>query len=237
MSHTKKLPGADFLNDAGLNLHHVFDLDDLPADMVTDLRPNADERQLLLFGHGGRRLWEYVQARGIHTQNPIDDYSIQIANEWLSRALPTCHVRIVFPGTQRTGLQRLGALAGWHHASPFMIGINVRWGSWFAYRVVMLADTHLPVSVSHDQGHPCVTCKTKFCVRACPVDALSGDNFDLARCNSSRLAADSRCMFSCVARSACPVGAEHRYDDSLIRHSASYSYATISAANRDPVAD
>ena len=62
------LPALDFLMNTGLNRQHVFNLADLPAELVASLQPAAHERQLILFGHAGRRLWECVQADGIRSR-------------------------------------------------------------------------------------------------------------------------------------------------------------------------
>ncbi|MBS1209937.1 MAG: hypothetical protein H6R19_2335 [Proteobacteria bacterium] len=231
------LPAAGFLNDAGLNRQHVFNLADLPADLVAPLTPAAHERQLILFGHAGRRLWECVQAEGIRTDHPIDEYSVRTVESWLAQTLPTARARFVFPQhSQHIGLQRLGTIAGWHHPSPFMVGIDAVWGSWFAYRVVILTDTALPASLPVDNGYPCAHCADKPCITACPAHALAGGTFNLKACNTGRLAADSACALGCSARRACPVGAEHRYEDSQIRHSAAGSLAMI-RRYQDPAAD
>ncbi|TXT41158.1 MAG: hypothetical protein FD135_617 [Comamonadaceae bacterium] len=227
MNSSPSLPLVDVLNDAGLNRQHVFDLAALPADLVAPLEPAPHERQLILFGHAGRRLWECVQAEGIHSAHPIDEYSVRTVARWLEQALPLARSRQVFPGAQRIGLQRLGAIAGWHRAAPFMVGIDSVWGSWFAYRVAILTDTTLPASAPVDNGYPCDSCVDKPCITACPAGALVSGRFNLAACNAGRLAADSNCALGCLARSACPVGAEHRYDDSQIRHSAAGSLAAI----------
>ena len=227
MNPSPLLPLADVLNHAGLNRQHVFDLAALPADLVAPLEPATHERQLILFSHAGRRLWECVQAEGIHSAHPIDEYSVRTVQSWLMQALPQARSRRVFPGTQPIGLQRLGAIAGWHRAAPFMVGIDSVWGSWFAYRVAILTDTALPASPPIDNGYPCDNCVDKPCISACPAGALASGSFNLAACNAGRLATDSHCALACLARNACPVGAEHRYDESQIRHSAAGSLATI----------
>jgi len=227
MPSSTDLPLAHVLDHAGLNRQHVFDLAALPTDLVAPLAPAPHDTQLILFGHAGRRLWECVQAEGIRTAHPIDEYSVRTVQAWLAQALPEARSRVVFPGTHPIGLQRLGALAGWHHASPFMVGIDAVWGSWFAYRAAILTDTALPVSPVADHGHPCQTCVDKPCITACPAGALNGGRFDLKACNAGRLATGSGCALGCTARHACPVGAEHRYEDSQIRHSAAGSLAYI----------
>lgn len=233
------LPALDLLMNAGLNRQHVFNLADLPAELVAPLQPAAHERQLILFSHAGRRLWECVQAEGIRSEHPIDEYSVRTVERWLAQTLPAARARFVFPqslGSQRIGLQRLGKIAGWHQPAPFMVGIDAVWGSWFAYRAAILTDTDLPASAPVDNGYPCKRCHDKPCIAACPANALAGGTFNLAACNAGRLAPDSACALGCTARSACPVGAEHRYDDSQIRHSAAGSLAAIRRYQKTPSA-
>ena len=91
------IPLPSLLDNAGLNRQHVFNLADLPADVLAPLDVAPHERQLILFGHAGRRLWERVQAEGIHTQHPIDAYSVRTVRAWLQQALPQAQVRFVFP--------------------------------------------------------------------------------------------------------------------------------------------
>ena len=45
------LPRHALLDDAGLNRQHVFNLADLPADLLAPLDLRPGETQLLLFGH------------------------------------------------------------------------------------------------------------------------------------------------------------------------------------------
>lgn len=241
-----ELPLKTLLDDAGLNRQHVFDLQQLPADLVASLGIEAHERQLILLGHAGRRLWERVLAEARHCAHPIDDYSVRVADRWLAEAAPGARCRFVYPKGQpgglpdgrHVGLQRLGTLAGWHHASPFMVGVDARWGSWFAYRVAILTDTALAASPVEDHGHPCKTCTAKPCISACPAHALDSGVMDMSACHRHRLLPDSPCATACLARQACPVGAAHRYEQSQIRHSSAGSLEAIrrfhASANRGP---
>ena len=226
---TRPLPDVAFLDQAGLNRQHVFNLADLPADLLAPLGVLPHERQLILFGHAGRRLWECVQAEGLDSKHPIDEYSLRTVERWLAQALPAARARFVFPlpAHQPIGLQRLGSLAGWHRASPFMVGIDSVWGSWFAYRAVILLDSDLPLTAPVDNGYPCASCTAKPCITACPAGALAGGSFNFALCSDWRLREGSACSHGCLARRACPAGAEHRYEDAQIRHSYGYSLAAI----------
>jgi hypothetical protein len=226
MSECPALP-ADFLDSAGLNRQHVFDLDALPADLAGRLDIRAGERQLILFGHGGRRLWECVQASGIGGDNPIDDYSMRTVAQWFAGYLPDRRYRFLFPGDQPIGLQALGELAGWHQPSPIMVGVDREWGSWYAYRAVAIADTDLQPSAALAKRSACPTCQGQPCIAACPAGALRDGRFDLETCSRFRLQPDSPCSHGCLARQACPVGSEHRYETAQIEHSYSRSLAVI----------
>jgi hypothetical protein len=220
------------LDEAGLNRQHVFDLSQLPLELLAPVCVEQHERQLILFAHAGRRLWERVQAEmTLHSAHPIDEYSMRTVGDWMAQAAPGARFRFVYPRGlppgQHVGLQSLGALAGWHHASPFMVGVDAQWGSWFAYRAAILTDTNLPASPRQDHGHPCLECDTKPCIRACPPRALDGGSMKAPACHQHRLSENSSCALGCLARQACPVGAEHRYDPSQIRHSSAGSLAAI----------
>lgn len=219
------------LDEAGLNLRAVFAIEQLPAALRTDLRRRFDldgrYRQLILFGHGGKRLWQAVQTAGLASADPIDDFSVVTVDRWLASELPSHSYRILYPGGQSPGLQMLGQLAGWHHATPFMVGINETWGSWYAYRVLLLADTDLPQTPPLTAPSPCAHCADQPCRPACPAQALAVDGFNLAKCIAYRQQPTSACRTRCVARLACPVGAEHCYDDEQTRHCYSLSLRDI----------
>lgn len=210
---------AAVLDRCGLNRQHIFELAELSAEVSATLGETAPYRQLILIGHGGKTLWECVKAARIAGANPIDDYSVQALEQCFAKHLPANRYRIIFPGNHPVGLQQLGKLAGWHQPSPFMVGIDTEWGSWFAYRAALLTDTDFSPFLPVDRSSPCTTCQEKPCIGACPANALDGGDFSLQKCIAYRRRAGSKCQFTCLARVDCPVGAEHRYDDEQLRHS------------------
>jgi epoxyqueuosine reductase len=226
MSERPPFPAA-FLDAAGINRQHVFDLATLPDEVRATLGDTTDYRQLILLGHGGRRLWECVQASGIGGEHPIDDYCVQTIGRWFAECLPGVRFRLIYPGDTPVGLQALGKLAGWHHAAPFMLGIDGEWGSWFAYRAVALANSRFWPFFAADRSNPCLSCPEQPCIAACPADAMAGGQFSLTHCAGHRLQAGSGCAHGCFARSACPVGAEHRYADDQMRHVYAQSLAML----------
>ena len=225
------MSAVDFsaLNAAGLNLQAVFDLAALPAQMRAQLDPANRYRQLILIGHGGRSLWEKLKAAGLSSEHPIDEFTTATVEAWFTAQRPGVSHALVYPGEGPVGLQALGRLAGWHHESPFRVGVNADWGSWFAYRAVVLADTDLPVTVPMSGESPCLSCTDQPCITACPAGALNAPEFSLHKCIAYRKQPESRCRITCVARTTCPVRPEHRYDDAQIAHSYSRSMAMIEA--------
>ncbi len=210
------------LNGAGLNRQAVFNIDDLPSDMAACVRascPSASGyRQLLLIGHAGRQLWKSMKAAGVHSEHPVDDFTVQVVREWFARCQPQNTYEIIYPGTHLIGLQRLGQLAGWHHATPFMVGIDREWGTWYAYRAVVLADTRFEPTVPLKTAAPCHHCEHKACIATCPGAALDDGQLNLGKCVAYRKRAESHCKATCLARVICPVGSQHRYDDEQMHH-------------------
>lgn len=212
---------------AGLNLQAVFNVADLPPALRGQLAETGDFRQLILLGHGGRALWDAVQRSGIVSADPIDDFTRLTVDRWFAAEMPAQRYRVLYPGACPVGLQALGKLAGWHHASPFMVGINATWGSWYAYRAVVLADTDFAPTPPLTGSSPCLACATQPCIAACPAEALAGGEFALDKCIAWRRQPASTCATACLARIACPVAGEHRYCGEQIRHSYAISLRMI----------
>ncbi len=224
---------ADFsmLDRVGLNLHAVFDVDALPCAMQARLRectgPAQRYRQLVLIGNAGPRLWASVKAAAPAAADPIDEFSIRSVAQWFAAHFGDLPHHRLYPGEALVDLQGLGELAGWHHPTPFKVGIQQRWGTWFAYRVALLADTALAPTEARRGASPCDTCRDTPCIPACPAGAMAGGEFSLASCIAYRRQPASRCAATCVARLSCPVGAEHRYAEEQIRHGYSNSLKMI----------
>jgi hypothetical protein len=213
---TQAPPLFPSLAAVGLNLQAVIDLKQLPKVVSDSLALDAKARerytQLLLIGHRGRQLWQTLQARGMAGEQPIDDFSHAQMVQLFEGPLAGHRYRIIFPSAQPVALQQLGALVGWHHDSPFRVGIHPSWGSWFAYRAVVVADTAWPVSPKQTGPSPCTGCASRPCISACPAGALA-PSFNLNACLNHRKQPGSSCQDRCLARNACPVGSEHRYTD------------------------
>lgn len=219
----------------GLNLQAVFDLKKLPWEIlrsITQQTPGISKyKQLILLGHGGTTFWSALKQSTIHSKNPVDDFSKQMVKQYFDSEQQGHAYHIVYPGPQAINLQALGKLAGWHHSSPFLLGINTQWGSWFAYRALILADTQLSSSTTWQSKSPCQRCKTKACISACPAQAIStitaNTSFDIERCINYRIEDDSHCKHQCLSRNSCPVQQERRYSKEQIDYHYSCSLQTI----------
>lgn len=219
------------LNRAGLNRQAVFNIADLPDDIATSVQTGCPSvrvpRQLILIGHAGRQFWTALKAAGIDSEHPIDDFSVQCVRQWFAACQSANSYEILYPGPQMIGLQRLGQLAGWHHATPFMLGIDREWGTWYAYRAVVAADTEFAPTPPIDSAPPCSSCAHRVCIGNCPASALEAGQLDLGKCVAYRKQAGSLCKATCLARLSCPVGSMHRYDDEQIAHSYGHSMRFI----------
>jgi hypothetical protein len=222
------------LTAQGLNLHAVFALESLPDEVLRTLGLTDEGRlrfqQLILVGNQGRAFWTTLQRRGMHGAHPVDQFVTECVAAWMNGPLQAHAWRQVFPGEQPVGLQRLGALAGWHHPSPFWVGVDAVWGSWFAYRAVVLANTQLPLTPQRTTPPPCDTCASKPCIKACPAGALASEQtgaWRLQACLDFRKQPASPCQDRCLARNACPVGMDHRYADEQITYHYLHSMRVI----------
>jgi len=227
---------AGTLAKAGLNLHAVFELAALPEDTREALSVACGEiggyRQLILLGHGGRALWRAMEGQKApqakRSADPVDAYSEAAVHTYLEASPACAGFQILYPPSSSTvPLIQLGELAGWHHASKFGIGINADWGSWFAYRALVLADSRFAPVARPADASPCDTCRDKPCIAACPATAVTDEAFLAARCFGHRLADGSACAQTCHARLACPVAQAHRYGPEQMRYHYGRSLETL----------
>lgn len=209
----------------------VFDLARVAPDVTAALpdrwqrRPGA---RLVLLGQAGRLLWDQMVAEGIAGPDPCDEYSRRTVERWLATTHPDADHEIVYPGAARLPLVRLAGEAGWGRPSPLGLTIDPHYGPWIAHRIAFVTDAPLEPTVRVARPHPCDSCPDRPCVAACPVGAVDAvDGLDLDACAAHRVAPRSSCELRCLAREACPVGAEHRYGDEQMRHHYGAGLASI----------
>jgi epoxyqueuosine reductase len=224
--------GTRFLAEGGLNLLAVLDCDGLPQPaaqmMYENGVPLVEYRRLVLVGHGGRRMWEALQEKGMESTDPVDDYSITLTQQFIHDHLDEAPVLWLYPQTEFViPLQQLGEAAGWSYPSPLGSGISPAFGVWFAYRTAFLIDADLPLMYEEAAPSPCDSCVDKPCIRTCPVGAVQQDSFNIEGCGQHRLDRDSSCADRCLARMACPYFPEHRYTLPQIQYHYGRSLETL----------
>jgi hypothetical protein len=119
-------------------------------------------------------------------------------------------------------------LAGAGHVSPLGLNIHPRYGLWHAYRAALLFPVVFDIPPARAGAHPCNSCVEKPCLSACPVQAFDGKAYDVAACGQHLLSgAGETCMAGgCLARLACPIGADYRYGEGQMQfHMAAFKAA------------
>ena len=218
---------------AGLNLQAVIDIKNLPSKIERQLAAVSTNfsryNQVVIIGHGGRELWQKIQESKITSDDPIDDYSKLHANEYFKKRFSDGDYEVVFPCSSQApiNLQALGKLVGWHNESPLRIGINKQWGSWFAYRAIVLVKSNYLIETIKTAQPPCHTCTSKACITECPANALIDNKLVLEKCRSYRLQEKSKCKDRCLARMKCPVAYENQYQLEQINYHYLNSYQYI----------
>jgi len=225
--------GINWLATKGLNLFACFDCAQLPlsiSQVIIDAGYDIQHfSRLLLIGHGGRQLWEEIQALDQPTDHPFDDISIALAQQFLHDYLGNPPAHFLYPQTDiPLPLQQLGQLAGWHHPSPLGVGINGVYGLWFAYRAAVLTTDVIGPTAPMEERSPCDSCVDRPCVGACPAGAVSSaGNFQAMACFEQRLGEKSVCADRCLARLACPYFVEHRYGEGQLGYHYGVSLGSI----------
>ena len=212
------------LIEQGLNLFAVLRRNDLPQSFGEAVQRaqiklrNYDS--LILIGHAGNDMWRQLKNQGrFNGPNPVDDFSRFHAARFINDYLDGCPHQWLYPGDVAIPLQRLGAMAGWQHSSPLGVGVNEHFGPWFGYRAALLVQPALPEDLVNAGESPCDSCLHQPCISSCPAQALSKTAPpQLSACVDYRLQQHSPCKAQCLARLACPVGAEHRYDHEQLRY-------------------
>ena len=218
------------LSAVGLNVHGFLAFKDWPIALQSGtsaaMVDMGSDPVLWVVAHQGATLWRHLTGvwGGVSPpsgqDDPIDHWVLAKVSSVL-RDAGVAH-KVVFPlaapSTPHWPLQQLGRALGWHHASPFQVGIDAQWGSWFAYRaVVVLPSGCTAPSAPRRLPHPCEACTGRACEVACPAQALT-PQWSLDACQAYRLSEGSTCAATCVAREACPVGSEHRYGQAQLTY-------------------
>ena len=184
------------------------------GDCVPALSPGIEARTLVLFGNAGSSLWERFSASDEyqdHGPDPLDRWSRRIgtamARQFAGEAL------FPFGGPPWHPFVRWAAKAEGLPASRLGMLIHPRYGLWHAYRFALaLPDVLTDLGSRQPAPNACDACLNQPCLGICPVAAFDGVRYDVEACFDyleSHPAAP--CHRGCLARGACPEGADYRY--------------------------
>ena len=199
-------------------------------EFKNNLPPHAVAGTLVLLGFTGSVQWSMFAASGEARDggaDPLDRWSRRVIGE-LARY---CAALDFYPtGSPRWPFQKLAQRCEAVRPSPIGLLIHPRWGLWHAYRGGLILGDRIDLPASAVAAHPCDTCATKPCLTSCPVDAFKDGAFDVEACTHHvRSSAGVECRErGCLARRACPVGAETAYVEDQARfHMSAFLRATL----------
>jgi hypothetical protein len=220
------------LADEGLLLQAVLPIDELDPSTIAALKSInivPDEwRSLVLTGQAGTTLWDGHVRQNLDRSDPFDDTSIELIDSWFAEHHSDADWSVVYPTDAPLPLGQLAQRVGWGEPSPLGLTIHPEFGLWMSHRVAFVTTLDLPATIPTSVVSPCVTCRGRPCETACPVSAVSlTGGFDVQTCAEHRAEEESACAFQCLARDACPVGAEHRYGDAQMHHHYASGLASI----------
>ncbi len=208
---------TDQLAEAGLNAWGVAD-----GRAYEHLLPGC--RSVVVFGSGGRGLWEALvrDLRARPAGLTEEDHPV---DQFVARALATADpdpdptrrwVRCAGDSDTFVDFRPLALEAGlgWH--SKLGLLMHPRYGPWLGLRAACFTTDAFPVTGALGGAGPCAECPAP-CIPACPGGAMRAEGIDIRRCAASHDETDA-CASTCHSREACPEGAEHRYGPEQVRY-------------------
>lgn len=200
------------LETGGLALRGAFHPS--PADAVPAFPDGGAAGTLVLLGFAGGIGWPAFAASpeaADGAPDRLDRWSRRmvdgLAARWSGMAL------YPFGGPPWLPFQRWARCAEPVFASPLGILIHPAWGLWHSYRGAVALRERLDLPARDAAASACESCVARPCLSACPVGAFTPGGYDVAGC-AAHIASPAGigCRAGgCVARRACPAGAERAY--------------------------
>lgn len=171
----------------------------------------AEVATIVLVGLAGRRGWTTFAAAaeaGDGAADPLDRWSRRV----IDALAGTLGARALYPfgGPPHWPFQRWARRAEPLSVSPLGLLIHPQEGLWRGYRGALAFAAALALPSQPDNASPCESCPARPCLSACPVAAFTAAGYDVAACAAHLGSVAGRpCMEQgCLARRACPVGAD-----------------------------
>ena len=193
---------------------HPTDADLIPGDVET----------CILVGNAGAQFWRAFSEERPAGSDPVEAWTRGVL-EQISADLGA-EVLLPFVGPPFLPFLEWAKRSDPVTESPVGPLIHPVYGLWHAYRGMLLFREkidlpEIPSRTQDAQGlSTCETCADQPCLRACPVNAVSGKIFDVAACvGFVKSPEGSDCLSNgCRARRACPIGKGYVYEPAQALH-------------------
>jgi len=202
------------LKTFGLHLRGVLIL---PTEELKSLQIEADsDVSIALVGNIGSSYWPVFSQSPEYQDgqpDPLDRWSRRIA-EPVAKAFGATPI-YPFEGPPYHPFLQWAKRAEALSQSPIGLMIHPVYGLWHSYRFALLfSSLRQPDTPAISVESPCQTCEGQPCLHHCPVDAFSPEGYDVDACAAYlKQTPDADChQQGCLARNACPVGEEYRYE-------------------------
>ncbi|HLW89863.1 MAG TPA: ferredoxin [Roseiarcus sp.] len=193
----------------------------------------ADVATIVLAGTCGGEGWSAFAnsaERQDGRSDPLDRWSRRIIDQLaVARGAKALYP---FGGPPYLPFQRWAMRAEPVEVSPLGMLIHPEYGLWHSYRGALGFVETFPIPEIQRRACPCDTCLARPCLSACPVGAFTNAGYNVDSCASHLLSEQGQaCMNGgCLARRACPAGAEYRQGEDQARfHMKAFLAARIGA--------
>ena len=197
------------LRDRGMAPRGAFH--PVASDGVSALSGGRPVGTLVLAGNVGASLWARFARERRDEPDPLDRWSARVLGEIAERF----DAAVVLPGggPPHPPFLRWAQRAEPVHPSPLGLLIHPDHGLWHAYRGALAFAERLALPQRDTRESPCLSCRERPCLGACPAGAFTTTGYDAAACAAHLEAGAGGACFeaACLARGACPVAREHRY--------------------------
>ena len=210
---------ADKLEGFGLHSRGVLNLATkeaslLPVDTDVDI-------SIALVGNVGSSYWP-VFSQSDEYQDGLPDALDRWSRRVAGQVEEDFEVKAIFPfdGPPYFPFLQWAMRAEPLSQSPLGLMIHPQHGLWHSYRFGLLfQQSQIQDPPDLSVASPCQTCAEQPCLHSCPVNAFNTQGYDVGSCAAYlKQTPDASChQQGCLARLACPVGKNYRYESAQHR--------------------
>ncbi|TAN45769.1 MAG: 4Fe-4S dicluster domain-containing protein [Rhodospirillales bacterium] len=165
---------------------------------------------LVLIGYPGGEMWPAFLKGRLDEPDPLDS--------WTKRVIEPLAAEVgavalyPFAGPPWLPFQRWAMRAEGLRPSPIGPLIHPVYGPWHGWRAALGFAGRLDLPEPPEAVDICAACQDKPCLSACPAQVFASGRYDVPACAVHLRSQGNACLRGgCLARKACPVGAEHAY--------------------------